>query len=251
MSILLLFWDNSIYIYDFNESRTTDHLSKLLGSDYKGYLICDGYKGYDHFIKEGVKIARCWVHLRRKFYDCIKVLPESKQKQCSAYRAIELIDVLFKHESNFRKKKLTALEIFNERNKKYYKDDINRFKEYVKSLDTTNSEGLRTAVNYYLNSEDQFYTYLNSGYVDMSNNLAERTVKPFVIARKNFMFCKTTKGAITTGKLFSIFQTAKANGLRSEQYIKYVIENITKKDINDLLPWSKNLPKELSITINQ
>ena len=129
------------------------------------------------------------------------MLPESKQKQCSAYKAVELIDVLFKHESDFRKKKLTASEILEERNKKYYKNDIKKFKDYVKSLDTTNSEGLRNAVNYYLYNEKEFYTFLKNGYVDISNNLAERVVKPFVIARKNFMFCKTRNEKKASTKL--------------------------------------------------
>ena len=84
-------------------------------------------------------------------------------------------------------------------------------------------------------------------YLDISNNLAERVVKPFVIARKSFLFCKTVDGALTTGKLFSIVQTARANGLKSEEYLTYVISNINKKDINDLLPWSNKLPKELLI----
>ena len=61
------------------------------------------------------------------------------------------------------------------------------------------------------------------------------------------MFCKTSDGAEITGKLFSIVQTAKANGLKSELYIKYVLENIDKKDINTLLPWSTELPNELKI----
>ena len=69
-----------------------------------------------------------------------------------------------------------------------------------------------------------------------------------VIARKSFLFCKTADGATTTGKLFSLVQTARANGLKSEQYIAYVISNINKKDINDLLPWSDKLPKELLIS---
>ena len=53
-----------------------------------------------------------------------------------------------------------------------------------------------------------------------------------------YLFCNTADGAITTGKLFSIVQTARANGLKSEQYLTYVISNINIKDINDLLLWS-------------
>ena len=117
------------------------------------------------------------------------------------------------------------------------------------SLDkNNNNELLSKAVKYYLNHKDELYTFLECGYVDISNNLAERVVKVFVIARKSFLFCKTADGATTTGKLFSLVQTARANGLKSEQYIAYVISNINKKDINDLLPWSDKLPKELLIS---
>lgn len=63
------------------------------------------------------------------------------------------------------------------------------------------------------------------------------------------MFCKTSDGADVTGKLFSIIQTARANGLKTELYIKYVIDNIGRKDINTLLPWSDKLPDELKIKV--
>ena len=106
---------------------------------------------------------------------------------------------------------------------------------------------LEKAVSYYKNHKEDLYSYLNNGYVDMSNNLAERVVKPFVIARKNFLFCKIADGAITTGKLFSIVQTAKANGLKSEDYLAYVIQNIDKKEISELVPWSEKLPDNLKI----
>ncbi len=84
--------------------------------------------------------------------------------------------------------------------------------------------------------------------VDISNNLAERVVKPFVIARKSFLFCKTAEGADVTAKLFSIVQTARANGLKSEQYLSYCLENIRIKPVEDFLPWSEALPEEIRIT---
>lgn len=82
----------------------------------------------------------------------------------------------------------------------------------------------------------------------MSNNLVERFVKPFVVALKNFMFCKTVDSTTTTAKLFSIVQTARDNGLKSEKYLTYILSKINKKDINDLLPWSNKLSKYLLIT---
>lgn len=241
------FWEKPIYIYDFNDSRSTKNLKELL-SDYKGYLVCDGYTGYDCLTKQGITIQRCMVHARRYFNDVLKVLDNEKERTKSpAYKVLNLMSKLFKYEDDFKKKTLTASQIVKQRNSSAYQSVIKDLNSYIDSINIDNNELLSKAVNYYNNNKKELYTYLDYGYLDISNNLAERVVKPFVIARKSFLFCKTADGATTTGKLFSIVQTARANGLKSEEYLTYVISNINKKDINDLLPWSNKLPKELLI----
>ena len=204
---------------------------------------------YMYTLKDnGIKLQRCMVHSRRYFNDVIKTLNENDRKKSSAYKVLEIMSKLFKKEAEFKDKKYSASKIKEERNSSVYLGIIKELDEYIDSIDCTNSESLTKAVNYYLNNKKELYTYLESGYVDLSNNLAERVVKPFVVNRRSFLFCKTIDGAMTTGKLFSIVQTARANGLKSEQYLSYVISNINKKDINDLLPWSDKLPKDLLIS---
>ena len=241
------FWEKPIYIYDFNDSRSTKNLKELL-SDYKGYLVCDGYTGYDCLTKQGITIQRCMVHARRYFNDVLKVLDNEKERTKSpAYKVLNLMSKLFKYEDDFKKKSLTASQIVKQRKSSAYQSIIEELNNYIDSINIDNNELLSKAVNYYNNNKKELYTYLDYGYLDISNNLAERVVKPFVIARKSFLFCKTADGATTTGKLFSIVQTARANGLKSEEYLTYVISNINKKDINELLPWSNKLPKDLLI----
>lgn len=70
------FWDNPIYIYEFNETRKTDKLQEHL-QGYKGYLVTDGYYGYNSFSR----VQRCFVHIRRYFNDCLKVLNSEEQKK--------------------------------------------------------------------------------------------------------------------------------------------------------------------------
>ena len=236
----------SIYIYDFNDSRSTKNLKELL-SDYKGYLVCDGYTGYDSLTKQGITIQRCMVHARRYFNDVLKVLDEKDKVKSPAHKVLNLMSKLFKYEDGFKKKSLTASQIVKQRKSSAYQSIIKELDTYIDSISIENNELLYKAVKYYNNNKKELYTYLDYGYLDISNNLAERVVKPFVIARKSFLFCKTADGATTTGKLFSIVQTARANGLKSEEYLTYVISNINKKDIKDLLPWSNKLPKELLI----
>lgn len=240
------YWDNPIYIYEFNDSRNTNKFKELL-KDYKGYVVCDGYVGYDSLKKMGITLQRCFVHARRYFMDVLKVLDEPFKKKSPAYKVVDLMSVLFKYEKEFLKKDYTVKEIKEKRNSSTYKKAIKELDDYIFSINTENNLLLEKAVNYYKNHKEDLYSYLNNGYVDMSNNLAERIVKPFVIARKNFLFCKTADGAITTGKLFSIVQTAKANGLKSEDYLAYVIQNIDKKELDELVPWSEKLPDNLKI----
>lgn len=61
------------------------------------------------------------------------------------------------------------------------------------------------------------------------------------------MFCKNANGAEKTAMIFSIVQTARANGVKVEEYLKYTIKNIDKVPLEKLLPWHKDLPDELRI----
>ena len=241
------FWDRPVYIYDFSASRSTDQTKQLL-KDYKGAVIVDGYSGYDSLKDMGITIQRCMVHARRYFSDVIKGLPEEDQKKSPAYEVIKRMSKLFEYEDSYKTNKLTADRIQRERNSKHYQKAIRKLDSYIDSIDAKGNYLLEKAVNYYHNQHDELYTYLNNGYIDLHNNLAERAVKPFVISRKNFLFCKSINGAEVTGKIFSIVQSARANGLKSEKYIAYCLANMNKVPIEDLLPYSPNLPKDIYIT---
>lgn len=242
------YWEAPVYIYSFNDTRSTKDTKEIL-KEYDGYAVCDAYSGYDSLPAQGIRVQRCMVHARRYFNDCLTGLTGKEMKKNPAYRTMELMGKLFQQEEKFREKKYTAERIKTERNKPYYLACIKRLNEHIDSIDPGQNTLLKKAVNYYNNNRKELYTYLENGYVDICNNLAERVVKPFVIARKSFLFCKTAEGADVTAKLFSIVQTARANGLKSEQYLSYCLENIRNKPVEDLLPWSEALPEEIRITV--
>ena len=96
-----------------------------------------------------------------------------------------------------------------------------------------------------------FNTYLRDGRVEMSNNISERAVKPFVIDRKNFLFSFTENGAGSSAMYFSLQQTARANGLDPEKYVAKAIElaafmDPAKDDYSALLPWNLGKTYDLS-----
>lgn len=240
------FYDNSIYLYDFSESRKTDKTEELL-KDFNGYLVCDKYSGYDRFKNSLKGIQRCMAHARRYFYDVVKTLTNEQKKVSKAKKVVDLIDKLFYYESQMKKSKLTVPEIKEKRNSKEYQKLIDNLHDEVWKIEPSPNSLLDKAVSYIKGAWDELFTVKESGYLDLSNNIAERAVKPFVIARKNFLFSKTTNGAQASGVLFSIIQTAKANGLVIDKYLEYLISNISSAKIDDLLPWSDKLPKDLKL----
>ena len=240
-------WDTPLIAYDFNENRTIDHTENIL-KGYKGYIVTDGYQSYNKLTNNGIIIQRCLTHARRKFMDVLKTLNENERKASPAYKIVETIGKLYKQEEKFKDKKYTPSRIKEERNKPYYLEIINKLDDLINKQKDSADGLLKIAINYYLNQRKELFTYLDYGYLPLDNNRIERdAIKAFVINRKNFLFCKSADGAINTAKIFTIVQTARANGLKVEPYLKYLISNINKEPLDKLLPWSNNLPNEIKI----
>ena len=110
------------------------------------------------------------------------------------------------------------------------------------------NSSIYAAVKYVKDIWDDMWTYIENGYLEPSNNIAERAVKPFVIQRKVFQTSGSYAGARYTSKLFSIIQTARANNLDTYQYLNFLLENIKNKEISieSLLPYSNEMRKKFS-----
>ena len=104
---------------------------------------------------------------------------------------------------------------------------------------------LNDAINYTKECWSDLFTFFDDGHIEMTNNTAERAVKPFVVQRKVFQASGSYAGASITTKLFSIIQTAVINNINVEKYLNYVFENINKEPIENLLPYSKNIKDKL------
>ena len=117
--------------------------------------------------------------------------------------------------------------------------------EIIEKANPESNSRLEKAINYILTRKDSFLEILNDGHLELSNNSAERGVKPFVMARKNFLFSNTSNGAESSVIIFSILQTAIANGIDAKLYLKTLIEKIgsnpTEKELENLLPWKIEL----------
>ena len=121
---------------------------------------------------------------------------------------------------------------------------------YLKQQVVPNSGKLHDAFTYALNQERYLRVFLEDGDVPMDNNASERAIRGFCIGKKNWQVIDTINGAKTSAMIYSIAETAKANNLKPYEYFEYLLREIPKHMddsdrtfLDDLLPWSPNLPE--------
>ena len=105
---------------------------------------------------------------------------------------------------------------------------------------------------YSINQEEYLKVFLTDGEVPIDDSASERALRNFTIGRKNWMTINIVRGAQTSAVIYSITETARANGLNVYYYIKYLLEqlitlvdeqgNIEQSELEPLMPWSKSLP---------
>lgn len=157
---------------------------------------------------------------------------------------VRRIDRLFREERKVADAKLAPAQILQRRRSKQYMEAVDAIYSFLHEIVPEPGTPLEDAVKYFLGCEEESKTFLLDGHVPISNNKAERRVKPFAITRWNVLFCKTESGAEIAARLFTIVQTAKANGLIPEKYIEWCIEN-SDRPADDLLPWLKHVPDDV------
>lgn len=226
---------HNIVLYDFQPNRSAQCVQNYL-DDYAGYLQVDGYAAYEH---TGATLVGCMAHVRRKFIEAQKAQPNGKTGK--ADWAVNRIQKLYAIES--QSKELTPDARHQQRQEKALPLLV-ELKEWIdKSLLTVPPKtALGSALAYTAKQWPKVIRYIEDGRLNIDNNRAERAIKPFVIGRKNWLFSNTEKGAGASAVIYSIIETAKANGVNTDAYLKRLLEELPKRHqcqaIDDLAPWA-------------
>lgn len=242
--------DVPIILYEYQPSRAGECPKNFL-EGATGYLQTDGYQAYNSV--DNVTRVGCMAHARRKFVDAVEAAGKETTTKSKAYKGFRFCNLLFKIQRKIEELDSEATN-YNERLiiLKFRRTVvINLFRQwldYMSQVALMKSK-LGEAVKYTLNQWDSLIRYCEDDRLEISNNLAERSIKPFVIGRKAWLFSNTPKGAKASAITYSIVETAKENGLIPFEYIKFLLETvpsmeITSENIDQLLPWSKSLPVE-------
>jgi len=245
-----LYQKEQVILYEYQKTRNASHPRKFL-KDYNGICVTDGYQVY-HTLekeKEDLKIAGCWVHCRRKFEEALEVIPKELRKQSVLDLLMNQIRAIYREEG-----KLSGFSADErvEKRQLVVKPLVDAFFAYVKqnSGRVPKSGKAREAFTYALNQEPYLRVFLENGNVPMDNNASERAIRGFCIGKKNWEMIDTVHGASASAIIYSISETAKANGLKPYEYFEYLLTEIPKHQdesstdfLVDLLPWSEKLPE--------
>jgi len=219
---------NPVVLFEYQPDRKYTRPEAFL-KQFKGYLHTDGYDVY-HKLPEDIIIVGCMSHARRKFDEALKSLPLQDREGSNPLRGKRYCDKLFDLEQAFAD--LAPEERYKHR-LKYSKPVLDEFFAWAEALRPVPKSPIGKAVHYLFSQRKYLGRYLLDGRLELSNNRAERSIKPFVIGRKNFLFANTPRGAKASAIMFSIIETAKDNGLNPYAYLTYIFTHAPNMDIRN------------------
>ena len=241
-------YDTPIVIYEYQESRAGKHPKAFL-KDFQGYLHVDGYSGYQSL--ENITLVGCMAHVRRYFHEAYTALGENG-KDTLTETGLAYCHQLFEFEQE--SKKLDLKERF-EYKMKVMKPVFESFYQWVVDLSSQvlPKSRLGIAIQYALNQLPQVRNYFLDAKLDLDNNRAERSIKPFVIGRKNWLFSNSAGGAEASAKLYSIVQTCILNKVNPYAYLSDTLDKLANMTINQdtrvesFLPWDPIIQNQYTL----
>ncbi len=230
--------DHPIVLYEYQTGRNGDYPKAFL-EGFKGYLQTDGYAGY-HSVENAVH-AGCWAHARRKFDEAVKAQPQGKRSP-NAEQGVAYCTQLFELEKEYAKNELSFEERKQQRLERS-KPVLDAMLAWSNTRNAAPKSKLGMALTYLRNQWEDLNCFLLDGRIELSNNRAERSIKPFVMSRKNFLFANTPLGAKSSAVIFSLIETAKENGLDPYRYLTWVLKDAPKRKEQDS-DWAAKLIPE-------
>jgi transposase len=221
--------DNPAIIYRYSPTRSGEVAREVL-QGYRGYCQTDAFSGYEGLEQtvEGIELVGCFAHARRNFVKVIDACGKgAKGKTGSAEVALGYIGQLYKIEKAARSADLSLSEIQRFRIERA-EPVLEEFRAWLeKRKDQTPPQGLLgKAMSYTLSRWCKLIRYLEDGHITPDNNAAENAIRPFVVGRKNWLFAGSPNGADAAATLYSLIETAKACGLDSYRYLRFLFEKI-------------------------
>jgi len=222
-----------VILYHYAPSRATEVAVHMLG-DYEGYVQTDGYEVYDRACDGSKNVVHvgCFAHARRMFHDAHK----NSKKAGSAEEALATIARLYRVE-NQRALYKDPQEFAAER-RRQVEPILAEFRAWLerRAAQVPPETLLGKAIGYTLGQWPKLIRYLDHPAIGPDTNAVENSIRPFVVGRKNWLFSGSPRGATASATLFSIIETARANGKEPYWYLRKLFEELpTARSETDIL----------------
>ena len=239
-------------IFKYSQTRKGEEAKSML-RNYKGIFVTDGYSGYNA-VPDAIH-AECWSHTRRKYLDSIPT--DNKNKPIPGTmgeEGLKYINNLFKIERDLSElPDDVKLEKRKELSKPIYEDFLSWVEKTSDKIIT--NEKLRVALTYVKNQHVELGEFLNDGRIPLTTNLVERSIRPFAVHRRAWLFADTPAGAVGNAVMYSLIESAILNNLNIIKYIEYLLTELPQlnnlndeKELEKYLPWSGLLPVSIKST---
>ena len=242
-----------VFLYEHLGARNGTVLQEYM-KGYHGTIVTDGYQPYHTLMKysDDIKVAGCWSHSRRMYAEIVKAMPKDANPtpaQAIACEAVKRIDAMYHMDS---RKKGSSLKEKLDNRKQSVKPLVDAYFAWIKTKQQLpcSSSKLKEAMNYAVYQEKYLRRFLDDPELPMDNNDAERSIRSFCVGKHNWHIIDSVNGAKASAFLYSIAESAKANGLKPYEYFRYLLselvkhprDNVPEDVLNRIMPWSEELP---------
>lgn len=244
---------DSLVFFHYDQGSRAQKVVLPLLKDFRGALQTDGYDVYKVYEdKQGVLPLGCWAHARRKFEEALK------EDKVRAEYALEQIGLLYEVEREADYRNLTYEERAEMRERLAYPILVVFEKWLVNEYPKVLPKGrIGKAIKYTYGIYHRLTRYHLDGRYRMDNNLAENSIRPLALGRKNYLFCGNHDAAQDAAVLYSLLGCCKAVDANFRDWMLYVLSHIHDydidytKDLAELLPhnWMQRNSKEKSKNI--
>lgn len=222
-----------IIIFCYEKTRGTDHLRKFF-QEFSGYITCDAYIAYQIMEKEHpdeITVSGCMMHARRNFAIAFFVrdlddMTDEEILELPEAKALLIIREIYKEEKKL--KDLSADDRLAGRKKKVAPKADALFSLVHELADSGEvfPERLQEAITYAVNQEQRLRVFLTDGNIPIDDGHSERVIASYSVGRANWKFADTVRGAEVNAIMYSLTETAKANGADVEMYFRYLFEKL-------------------------
>jgi transposase len=234
--------DPPVAVYFYSPDRRGEHPQRFLDG-YTGLLQADAYSGFGQPYEPGrpagaILEAACWAHARRAFFKIAELT-----KAPMALQAVGRIDALFAIEREITGSAPQVRRAVRQERSRPLIADLESWMRASRAK-LSGKSAMAKAFDYLLRRWASFTRFLDDGRVCLSNNAAERAIRPIAVGRRNWTFAGSDTGGQRAAAMYTLIETCRMNDIDPHAWLADIIARLPShpaKCIDELLPWNWNM----------